>query len=309
MGSTLGRTAHPNNGCLRQRATISSPLRRPATSGALAAISLPFPGSRPGWARTRPLSSTEHPALAELDLPAGEVIRGCSELGARDVREVLHVVAIEEVEPPDQHGERIAGADPDRLLETRVERAVGLGAEAIARRGRVPLVDEAIAVEVLQAARAEGEPAAPGEEGGGLESPGQADEAAGGEDVRGGLVGGTEVGVRVVVVAEGGAHAAGQQVVLVPRVRVGHEERIAMGVALPERDGQAVVLDVALVGDLVDAGAAVAGPAEVGVAGGGGKQVDDAAGQGGVAAAGGGGGGEGEGGPPLLPSWPSGRGC
>src|SRR5258707_14497552 len=179
MGSTLGCTDHSNIVCLRQRATISSPLRRPATSGALAAISVPFPGSRPGWARTPPRapsppprSSTEHPAHAELDLPAGKVIGGCSELGARDVRDVLHVVAIEEVEPLDEHGERIAGADTDRLLEARVERAVGLGAEAIARRGRVPLVDEAIAVEVLQAARAEGEPAAPGEEAGGLESPG-----------------------------------------------------------------------------------------------------------------------------------------
>src|SRR5260221_4308459 len=140
MGSTLGCTDHSNIVCLRQRATISSPLRRPGSWGALAAMSLPFPGSRPGWARTRPLSSTEHPAHAELDLPAGEVIRGCSELGARDVRDVLHVVAIEEVEPLDQHGERIAGADPDRLLETRVERAVGLVAEAIAMRVQCPLV-------------------------------------------------------------------------------------------------------------------------------------------------------------------------
>src|SRR5258705_9243548 len=102
MGSTLGCTDHSNIVCLRQRATMSPPLRRPAISGALAAISVPFPGSSPGWARTRPLSSTEHPAHAELDLPAGKVIGGCSELGARDVRDVLHVVAIEEVEPLDE---------------------------------------------------------------------------------------------------------------------------------------------------------------------------------------------------------------
>src|SRR4029077_21099016 len=110
-------------------------------------------------------STAEHPAHAELDLAAREVIGGRAELRTRHVRDVLHVVAIEEVEPLDQRGEGVAAADVDRLLEARVERAVGLGAEAVARRGGVALVDEAVAVEILQAARAEGEAAAPGVEG------------------------------------------------------------------------------------------------------------------------------------------------
>src|SRR5438046_1219534 len=117
MGSTLACTDHSYSVCLRQRATISSPLSWPTLSRVLVAISVPYAPSR--------RSVAERPARAELDLASGEVVGRRSEGGAGHVRDVLHVVAIEEVESLDQHGQGVLAPEAKHLLETRVERAVG----------------------------------------------------------------------------------------------------------------------------------------------------------------------------------------
>src|SRR4051794_29997522 len=146
MGSTLGCTDHSKMVCLRQRATISSPLS-PVRAFVTVDVTAVLPGRRG-------TSSAEAPTGPDLDLAAGEVIGGVAELRARHVRDVLHVVAVREVEALDEERYRIPSPEPDRLLEARIQRAVGIGAEAVAGHGGVALVHEAVAVEVLEAARA-----------------------------------------------------------------------------------------------------------------------------------------------------------
>ena len=170
-------------------------------------------------------------------------------------------------------------ADLEHLLEPRVDRAVGLRPETVARLRGVALVHEPVAVQVLDAPRVEGESATPGEEGRQLEAERQVHEAARRERVGHRLVRGAEVLLGVVVVAEGRAHAAGEQVVLVVGVGVRQHEGVAVAVALVQGHRDAVVLDAPLVGDLVDALAPVSGLAEVRVSRLRREEVDDAPGQ------------------------------
>jgi hypothetical protein len=150
----------------------------------------------------RSLSASEEVPHPELDLSPGEERRRRPEVGARHCGHVGHVGAVEQVEGLGEDTERLITRDLEALLEPQVDVAVGLGPELVPRLGGVAQVDEAVAVEVPDAAGVERRPAAPEDDAGEVEAPGQRGQGVADEDVGRRLVRRAVVDLRVVVVAE-----------------------------------------------------------------------------------------------------------